>query len=138
MTLLIEVLLTIRTLSYEKSTEPLEPQSDCTVLRTMADFHGLHGSFIFRKFSANINQNFSVPWVFSNLEPNEREKKKKKKKKKQRKKKKKTTKKKKKKAQMKNSTLTASNLHHVVGHLNEPLLLALLFFFFVSSSPPDD
>ena len=45
--LLIEVLLTIRTLSYEKSTEPLEPQSDCTVLRTMADFHGLHDSFFF-------------------------------------------------------------------------------------------
>ena len=49
--LVIPVLLALRTFLYEKCMKPLKPQSNCTVLRTVAGFRGSHGS-IFLQYLA--------------------------------------------------------------------------------------
>ena len=125
--LIIPVLLTLRILLYNKSTEPLEPRLEHMVLRTVASFHGSHDSFLFWqsfgqywlkwKFLLAVFFFFfryGTKWF---VKGNKTKKKKKKKKKVQIE-----------VEQTKDSTFTTGSLHHARGHLNEPLLLLLLFW----------
>ena len=89
------VLLTLKTTPNEKI---IKPRLDHTILKIVAGFHGLHGSF-FGKVLANTNRNFSNTLGFFRSG-----KKKEKKKKKQRKKKE--------KAKMKKSTVIVDSLHY--------------------------